>query len=111
MAKGKDIKKKGEKGSVFGLVGLILSFLAFVTWALYIAPTFDPYWSLICLAILLPIATILIILGIMFSSIALRLGAGRRKLSAIIGLVFSIVQVLLWIGWIIFTISYNINEF
>jgi hypothetical protein len=108
---GRKRKKKGDKGSVSGLIGLVASFLAFVIWALYIAPTFSPYWSLICLAFLLPIAMILIIMGIVFSSIALKLGAGKRKLSAIIGLVFSIVQVLLWIGWIIFTISYNINEF
>jgi hypothetical protein len=102
-------KAKKEKGSIFGLLGLILSFIAFFLWALYIPFTFSKILSLLCLAVLLPLSLILIVMGIIFSSLSLRLGAGKRKLSAIIGLVFSIMQVLLWIGWIVFTTFWNIG--
>ncbi len=102
-------KEKKGKGSVFGLLGLIISILAFFLWAIYIPFTFSKVLSLLCLAVILPLSLILIVMGIIFSSLSLKLGAGKRKLSAIIGLVFSIMQVLLWIGWIVFTTFWNIG--
>ena len=102
-------KEKKGKGSLFGLLGLIISFLAFFLWALYIPFTFNKILSLLCLAVLLPLSLILIVMGIIFSSLSLKLGAGKRKMSAMIGLVFSILQVMLWIGWIVFTTFWNIG--
>lgn len=111
MVKSKRYRKgKLEKGSIPALISLVLSILAFSLWAIYIPFTFHKVGSLVCLAIILPLCLILIILGIVSGAVALKLGAGKRKFTAIIGLIFSISQVILWIGWIIFTNLWNIGS-
>ncbi|MGA1872281.1 MAG: hypothetical protein ACMUHY_01290 [Thermoplasmatota archaeon] len=106
----KGSKKKGkrkERGGIPALIALIISVVAFVLWAIYIPFTFHEVASLVCLAIVLPLCLILIIIGIILSIVSLYLGPGQRKATAIIALILSIAQVVIWVGWIIFGIMWN----
>jgi hypothetical protein len=104
-------KKRKERGSIPAMIALILAVVSFVLWAIYIPFTFHEIASVVCLAMVLPICLILIIAGLVLSMIALNLGAGKRKTSAWLALLLCILQVIIWVGWIIFGTLWNMNYF
>ena len=104
-------KVRKERGSIPAMIALIVSVVSFVLWAIYIPFTFHEVASIVCLSILLPLCLFLIILGLVLSMIALNIGAGKRKASAWMALILCILQVLLWVGWIIFGTLWNMNYF
>ncbi|MGA1792823.1 MAG: hypothetical protein ACMUHM_02630 [Thermoplasmatota archaeon] len=100
-------KKRREIGGIPALVALIVSMIALVLWAIYIPFTFHKVASLLCLAFVLPVCLILIILGIILSVVSLYIGPGKRRMTAVLALVLSIAQVIIWVGWIIFGLTWN----
>ena len=108
----KQKKPRFEAGSVPAIIALIISVISFILWAIYVPFTFlNEIVSYICLALVLPVSVFLIICGLTLSLIALNIGAGKRKSSAIIALIFCVLQVILWVGWIIFMALWNTNFF
>lgn len=107
--------KKGNKGleggSIPAVIALIVSVISFVLWAIYIPFTFLDIFSIVCLFIILPICLVLIIFGLVMSIIALNIGAGNRKSTAVIAMIFCILQVVLWVGWIIFGMMWATDYF
>lgn len=100
-------KRRRELGGIPALLALIASMIALVFWAIYIPFTFHDITSLVCLAITLPISLVLIIMGIILSVVSLYLGPGKRKATAILALILSITLVVVWVGWIIFGLTWN----
>jgi len=100
-------KKRREMGGIPALLALISSMIALVTWAIYIPFTFHEITSVLCLAIALPLSMVLIILGIILSVVSLYIGPGKRKATALFALILSITLVVIWVGWIIFGLTWN----
>ncbi|MBN1391128.1 MAG: hypothetical protein JXA22_10855 [Candidatus Thermoplasmatota archaeon] len=96
-----------QRGSVPALIALYISVISFILWAIYVPFTFHEIVSLACLVAVLPVCFVLIVISFILSLVSLRLGAGKRRDKAIIALVLSIVQVLIWIGWVIFGTMWN----
>lgn len=93
------------------MIAMVASVFSFILWAIYVPFTFLDIASLICLVLILPLCLFLIIFGLVLSLIALKLGAGKRKATAVTALIFCILQVLLWVGWIIFGMLWATNYF
>ncbi|MGA1820481.1 MAG: hypothetical protein ACMUHU_05675 [Thermoplasmatota archaeon] len=100
-------KKSLELGGIPALVALIVSMVALVLWAIYIPFTFHKVSSIVCLAFVLPLSMVLIILGIILSVVSLYIGPGKRKMTAVLALVLSMIMVVVWVGWIIFSLAWN----
>jgi hypothetical protein len=105
-------RKRGiEGGGFLAVIALILSVISFVLWAIYIPFTFLDIASIICLAMVLPVCVFLIIMGLVLSIIALNIGPGKRRGTAVIAMIFCILQVFLWVGWIILAMMWSTSYF